>query len=386
MRENGFDMWILLCQEDNPDPLFETMMPEDTWFPILQMLVLSDRGESEGIVRTSIALTDTKGFHEQPWKGHDTAEQWRLLRELVEKHDPRRIGINTGSIQWAAGGLTHNLYTQLVAALPERYVDRLDSAEPAAVHWTATLCGEEISLFEHVVDVAKRVIAECYSRRVIVPHVTTIDDLMWYYRRRCAELAVEPAFKPYFFLIRNEAMIAEYGPDDRTIRPGDFVRCDVGIKYLRLNSDHQQWAYILRPGETEAPEGMRNLFGEVHRLQDVFLGEFKEGLTGNELLANILTEAKARGIGKPKIYSHSLGLFLHEPGPLIGLPWEQTACPGRGDVRLRPGNAFTMELSVTGDAPDWNDVPVRMSVEEDVVFTGGRCRLIGNRQREFHLV
>jgi len=25
-----------------------------------------------------------------------------------------------------------------------------------------------------------------------------------------------------------------------TIREGDFVRCDVGIKYLRLNSDHQQ--------------------------------------------------------------------------------------------------------------------------------------------------
>ena len=39
MRESGFDMWIVLCQEDNPDPVFTTLIPMDTWCPILQILV-----------------------------------------------------------------------------------------------------------------------------------------------------------------------------------------------------------------------------------------------------------------------------------------------------------------------------------------------------------
>ena len=39
MREAGIDMWLVLCQEDNPDPVFSTLIPMDTWCPILQILV-----------------------------------------------------------------------------------------------------------------------------------------------------------------------------------------------------------------------------------------------------------------------------------------------------------------------------------------------------------
>ena len=116
------------------------------------------------------------------------------------------------------------------------------------------------------------------------------------------------------------------------------------------------------------------------------MAQFKHGLTGNELLKNILDRARAEDIPNPKVYSHSLGLFLHEPGPLIGLPWEQVACPGRGDVRLDYNNAFTMELSVTGPVPEWDGEDVRIAREEDVVFTRNGCRLIDTRQLNFYLV
>jgi hypothetical protein len=160
----------------------------------------------------------------------------------------------------------------------------------------------------------------------------------------------------------------------------------VGVRYLRLNSDHQEWAYVLRPGETAAPAGMAALLAEGNRLQDVFMAEFRSGLTGNQLLANILARAWQEKIPGPKVYSHSLGLFLHEPGPLIGLPWEQGACPGRGEVALGANNAFTMELSVTAPLPEWNGQELRLSMEQDVVFTEDRCRVIGCRQTQFHLV
>jgi len=386
MRATGFDMWLILCQEDNLDPVFTTLIPVDTWCPILQILVFFDRGEVQGVERINISGTNTHDLYERPYKGQVEAEQWPLLIKLIEERDPRQIGINIGSVQWAAGGLTHNLYSQLVTRLPQRYVDRLQSAEPLAIRWLSTLSEQEIELYAHVVSVAHSLIAACYSHQAIVPGVTTTRDLEWYYWQRCADLGLEVAFKPYFNLVRSTAMKEWYGEEDCVIRPGDLIHCDVGIRYLRLNSDHQQWAYVRRPGERDAPDSLKALLAEGNRLQDIFMAEFRHGLSGNELLGNILARARREGIPNPRVYSHSLGLFLHEPGPLIGLPWEQERCPGRGDVPLDYNSSFTMELSVAGPVAEWGGQEVRLGLEEDVVFTREGCRVIGDRQSSFYLI
>jgi Xaa-Pro aminopeptidase len=386
LRETGIDMWLILCQEDNLDPVFTTMIPMDTWCPILQMLVFYDRGEGQGVERVNISGTNTHDLYDRPYRGQLESEQWPRLCQLIEARDPQKIGINIGATQWAAGGLTHNLYEQLVARLPEKYRNRLVSAEPLVVRWLAALTDEEIAVYEQVAAIGHALIAECYSRSTVTPGVTTSQDLEWHYWQRAGELGLELAFKPFFNIVRSPAAHARYGDEDTVIRPGDLIHCDVGIRYLRLNSDHQQWAYVRTPGETEAPEALRGLMAAGNRLQDVFMAEFHEGLTGNELLRNILNRAKGEGIPGPKVYSHSLGLFLHEPGPLIGLPWEQNACPGRGDVRLGYNNCFTMELSVAQAIGAWDGAEVRMSMEEDVAFTTDGCRVIGGRQTEFYLI
>jgi len=385
MRETGYDMWLVLCQEDDYDPVFRTLMHFDSWCPILQMLVFFDRGEA-GLERINLSMTRTPpGLYERPWTGTNHEELWTVLRQIIEERDPQRIGINIGSVQWAAGGLTHNLYNQLVQALPQRYVERLVSAEPLVTRWLAALSEGEIELYRHVVSVAHALLAECYSRAVIVPGVTTSDDLEWHYWQRVADLGLEVSFKPFFNIVRSKRRWDELG-GLRVIHPGDMIHSDVGIRYLGLISDNQEWAYILRPGEGDAPEEYRRLLAEGNRLQDIYLAEFREGLTGNELLSNILRRAQREGIGYPKVYSHSLGHCLHEPGPLIGLPWEQENCPGRGDVPLRENYAFTMELSAGAELAAWGGELLRMSLEEDVVYTREGCRLIDGRQDQFYLV
>jgi hypothetical protein len=194
------------------------------------------------------------------------------------------------------------------------------------------------------------------------------------------------AFKPYFRLIRSAAIQETYGTEDRVIRPGDLIHCDVGFQYLRFNSDHQQIAYVLRPGETTAPAGLDRLMSEANRLQDIYMAEFREGLSGNELLANVLNRARGVGVPNPRVYSHSVGLFLHEPGPLIGLPWEQERCPGRVDVTIGVNSCFTMELSVTGVVPEWGGEEVRLPVEEVVAFTPAGSRPLDGRQTRLYLI
>jgi Xaa-Pro aminopeptidase len=386
MREAGLDMWLILCQEDDLDPVFASMMPVDTWCPILQMLVLFDRGPAAGVERLSLAMTHTGGLFAEPWAGRHHEEQWPLLARTIAERDPRRIGLNIGSVQWAAGGLTQNLHSQLVQALPVKYIDRLASAEPAATRWFATLTAEEIALYDDVVAVGRQLVADTYSPAAIVPGQTTAEDLVWQYWQRAADLGLPVSFKPFFNRVRSDAAAREFGAEDPAIRPGDLVHCDCGIRYLRLTSDHQQWAYVRQPGEADAPAGLQRLLSQANRFQDLFLAEFREGLTGNETLAAILARARGADVPEPEVFSHSLGLLLHEPGPLIGLPWEQGTCPGRGDVALRPNYAFTMELAVTDAVPEWDGQKVRLNIEEDVVFTRGGCRIIGGRQEAFHLV
>ncbi len=87
--------------------------------------------------------------------------------DLVNKRDPMTIGVNIGSVKWVGGGLTHNLYRQLQEKLPEKYAQRLVSAEKAAAHWGATLTNREIELFRHVIAIAHAIIADCFSRMTI---------------------------------------------------------------------------------------------------------------------------------------------------------------------------------------------------------------------------
>jgi hypothetical protein len=391
MRAAGLDMWIVLCQEDDYDPIFPSLIPPYSWCPILQMLVFFDRGDS--VERLNLCMTNTGDFYQRLFTGRREQDQWALLCQVVRERDPNRIGINTGSVQWAAGGLTQNLHQQLLAALPPGYASRLESAEALVTHWAATLSPGEVTLMEHVVAVGHAILRHCLSREAITPGVTTTEDLEWHYWQCVADLGLDVSFKPFFDLIRSDAQRALTGPDDTTIRPGDVLHSDVGIRYLGLCSDHQEVAYILAPGdsapapgEIAPPSGLRDLLESGTRLQDIYLCEFREGLSGNEILGNILARARDEALPGPRVYSHSLGHFLHQPGPLIGLPWEQERCEGRGEVRLGDNMAFTMELCVNGPIPEWDGQSVTLSLEQDVVFSGANCRILDGRQTAFHLV
>ncbi len=115
---------------------------------------------------------------------------------LVNKRDPMTIGVNIGSVKWAGGGLTHNLYRQLQEKLPEKYAQRLVSAEKAAAHWGATLSKPGNRTLP-----ARDRHCSCHHRRLLQSHdyypgVTTIDDLVWFYWQRAVDLGLEPSFRP----------------------------------------------------------------------------------------------------------------------------------------------------------------------------------------------
>ncbi|MBM3240068.1 aminopeptidase P family protein [Candidatus Poribacteria bacterium] len=386
MRETGFDTWVIICHEDNHDPVFRTLIPWECWAPILQIIVLHDQGPEKGVERLNISRTNMQGLMTSVWDPKSSEHQWACLRRSLEERQPRRIGINQSDVIWAADGLTAALKEKLIATLGPDLASRLESAEPLCIRWLETRIPEELDLYHHAAAIAHAIIKESFSRRVITPGVTTCEDLRWYYWQRTRDLGLDVSFPPFFNRQRSQESRSRWGENDLVIRPGDLVHCDVGIEYLRLLTDHQEMAYVLRPGETESPQGLREGMAQANRLQEIFTGTWQQGLTGNEILGKALTRAREAGLSKPKIYSHSLGHYLHEPGPLMGLPWEQENCPGRGDVVMHYNTCYTVELSVTCPISEWGGQEVSIMLEQDAAFTANGVIFLDGRQTEFHFI
>ena len=385
MRETELDMWIIICNEDNYDPVFTTLTPWEVWAPILQVIVFFDRGGSEGVERLNISITDMGELMTPAWGLEETDDQWATLRRIVVDRDPKRIGINQSDVIWAADGLTATLKDKLVATLGGNYSKRLESAERLCTRWLEARLPRELALYEQACSIAHEVIATRFSRQVITPGVTTTDDLRWSYWQAVTDLGLPVSFPAFYRIERSPAGRAQHG-DSNVVQPGDLLHCDVGLKYLRLITDHQEMAYVLRPGETSAPQGLSDGVSEANRLQDIFVDCWSNGATGNEILERALASARTEGISKPKIYSHSLSHFLHEPGPLMGLPWEQKNTGGRGEVRMRFDTCYTVELSVTRAVPEWDGQEVRFALEQDASFTREGVTFIDGRQRALHIL
>ncbi|MBT3266270.1 M24 family metallopeptidase [Candidatus Poribacteria bacterium] len=388
MGETDIDTWVIVCNEDNLDPVFRTMIPWESWTPILQILVLHDSGEGRGVERLNISRTNMTGLMDSLWEQgwHEEADQWACLRRVLDERKPKRIGVNVSNVIWAADGLTVALNERLRDTLGPELSGRIVSAEPLAIRWLETRLPRELELYHHACAIAHELIRETFSRRVVTPGVTTTDDLRWHYWQRSTDLGLPVSFSPFFRRFRGTPNIETWGEDDGVIRHGDMLHCDVGVEYLRIITDHQELAYVLKPGETDAPAGLRDGMRQAGRLQDIFTGAWQQGLTGNEILANALAQAREEGLSKPKIYSHSLSHYLHEPGPLMGLPWEQECCPGRGDVVMHYDTAYTVELNVTISEPEWDGDDVLMPMEQDAAYTQDGPVFLDGRQTEFHLI
>src|SRR5690606_27390053 len=125
-----------------------------------------------------------------------------------------------------------------------------------------------------------------------------------------------------------------------------------------LNTDTQQHAYVLRRGEREAPEGLRKGLATANRLQDLLMGNFALGRTGNEVLAKTRAAAIAEGI-EPSIYTHPLGFHGHAAGATIGMWDSQGGVPGTGDWPVHASTVWSIELNATVPVPEWGGKAVR---------------------------
>jgi hypothetical protein len=390
MRRENVDMWIVIAREYNEDPVIETMLPS-TWLAARRrtILVFFDRGEAQGVERLAVARYDVGKSIRGAWNPGEVPDQWERLRQLIEERDPKAIALNRSKTFALADGLTDSELDSFLEALPDEYEERLVSGERLAIGWLETRIPEEMQVYPTVVKIARAIIAEGLSELVIQPGATTTTDVEWWYRDRIAELTLDTWFHPTVSVQRAEAPGRGENfasrPEETTILPGDLLHVDFGISYLRLNTDTQMHAYVLRPGENEAPAGLREALSTGNRLQDILTSQFSPGRSGNEILKAALEQSKREGI-RPSIYTHPIGFHGHAAGPTIGLWDRQEGVPGAGDYPLFANTAHSIELNATVSVPEWNGKDIRIMLEEDAFFDGEKVWYIDPRMEELLLI
>ena len=159
----------------------------------------------------------------------------------------------------------------------------------------------------------------------------------------------------------------------------------MGFWYLGLATDQQQMAYVLKPGETEAPESIRAALATGNRLQDIHLEAMQVGRSGNEVLAAALAQCQAEGIDG-QIYTHPLGYHGHAAGPTVGLWDHQEGVPGRGDYPVYDATCYSIELNIKQAIPEWGGAKVMMGLEEDAMILDGQIMFLSGRQEKLHLI
>src|SRR4051812_17105046 len=395
MDRAGIDLWLVVGREYNEDPVLATLLPA-TWLSARRRTILALLRSDDGVTAAAVSRYPVGQFL-PAWSPDDAPDvpedesQWQAVRRIVEQADPARIGVDVSSSFGLADGLSHTEHQLLIESLGP-YADRLVSAEDLAVGWLETRLPDEIAALHALNRMAHEVIAEAFSPAVIEVGASTALDVAWWIRQRFADLGVGAWFQPTVGLQRaGVPLVEERGttlpavPYDAVIEAGDLVHCDVGLSSLGLMTDTQRNAYVLRPGETDAPAGLRAALAAGNRMQDLTTAAMAPGRTGNEVLAAARAAAAAEDVDGD-VYSHPVGYHGHGAGPAIGMWDAQGGVPGAGDRPLHVDTVYALELCVRAPVPEWGGQTVRMALEQGIALTDAGVEYLDGRQTELILI
>jgi len=391
MKREGIDMWIVIAREYNEDPVIMSLLPEPVISVRRRTMLVFSRNRDGSLDRLTLERYGSGEYYETAWD-NDGLSQYECLVKIVKERDPKTIGINVSNTFAFGDGLSHGEYELLSTALGNQYMERTQRVERLCVGWLERRIEPELTVYQGIVEIGHAIIAEAFSSRIIHPGITTTEDVVWWMRQKILDLGFRAWFHP---TVDIQAPGRSYGKSPeyykkrtakrKTILPGDLLHCDIGFYYLGLATDQQQNAYVLKPGENDAPKGLKAALAEGNRLQDIHAKAMAVGKTGNEILKTALEKARAEGL-KASVYTHPIGYHGHAAGPTIGLWDNQERVPGRGDYELFDDTCYAIELNVKKNIAEWDGQEVRIALEEDAAFTNNSLQWLSGRQTQFHLI
>lgn len=330
MSSAGVDAWLLLCRENNNDPLADHVACENAGGTAAFLFFIDKDGFHSRVyspVGEATALAEL-AIHDEviPVVRSDSAID--KVASFIREKDFAQLAVNMSPRNAQADGLSFTQHQALSNALGSELAARLVSSEELVYEWLSIKLPAEVDIMRKAAELTARWQLEAYA--TVVPGKTTDADIARFLKTKMAEAGVGDAWAP----TQNPAVNS--GPDrghshptEKIIMPGDVIQTDFGIRvYDRWVTDIQRFAYVLKPGETEAPDDIQHYWVSARDGGHAAFKAMKPGVRGIDVdeAQRKLMEAN----GSERVMwstGHPVGYVAHDTGPNLG---------GARSISMRP--------------------------------------------------
>ena len=387
MQRAGVDAWVVLARENANDPIAAHIGAENAGGLAGFLFFLDDDGSLESLAVSpeteSTALAEVTPLDSVRSVPRGT-NMYAAVAEELERRQPERIAVNSSGRN-IADGLSWTQRNLLEEALGPELTSRLVSSEEVIIEWLSVKLPREVEIMRRAAELTEALELEAYA--MVEPGVTTDADVARFLKMRMAELGVVDGWAP------EQNPNINSGPDrghshatEKVIQPGDVIQTDFGIKVHGVwVTDIQRFAYVLRPGETEAPPEMQERWAHAVEGSRAAFAAMRPGASGWEVDRAQRTVLEANG-SIPIIWStgHPVGYWAHDVGPRLG--GAAGGAEPRGDAArpLRPGQTFAFDGFFGWPREDGTTKTI--SVEEMVVITDEGAEWLIDPQEEWVLI
>lgn len=389
MRRHKISMWIVTNEEFHADPVTEYIAPPLPYVGRRDFFIFADRG-GDKLDRLAVVRypeEHLKHFFEivNP-PGREIAAK---LRQIVAERNPKTIALNFGGMRGATDGLTFEAHKFLTESLGPTYASRFVSAAPLIVEYMDTRLPEELEHYRTAVEVTDILTQRAFSNEVITPGKTTVGDVRWWWLQQVNNLGLSVWFQPDLRVQRHNRAATQtqqflsVTEESTVIQHGDVIHIDCGLNYMGLSTDWQKMAYVLRPGETDVPEGLKKALANTNRLQDALFTHIKPGAKGFEVYDATMADMKKLGI-EAMIYSHSVGNQGHALG--AGIDFRRASSGPSLEPPFREGSYTSIELNTSTPVAEWGGQKVTIMMEDDAYLTKDGMKWFRPRQTAFYVI
>ena len=392
MRAHDVAMWIVVNEEFHDNPLVEQLAPPRPYTGNRDLFVFVDAG-ALGLKKfavTGYTEENVARFFEAP--SAEPLPPAATLRRLWEQYQPRRIALGIGGGRGQTRALGFDAHRLIADAMGPEAVARFVSDAPLATEYLDTRLPAELEHYRTAVTVTEEIVRRALSSEVITPDRTTVGDV----RRALYDMlwaaGVRTWFQPDLRVQRAGGANASsrgflaVAPESLVIRPGDLVHVDFGLTYMGFDTDWQKMAYVLKPGETDAPAGLKAGLANTNTLQDaLMLRAARPGRTGGDVFTQTMAEMRTKGI-EAMVYSHPLGNQGHGLGASIDFRAALRSDTLGLAQRLREGSYMSIELNTATPVPEWDGQKVFVMMEDCAYLTAEGYRFFRPRQEAFYLI
>lgn len=299
------------------------------------------------------------------------------LRERMAHFDPKTIALNFSRDVPNADGITLGMYRYLVEMLGADLEKKVVSAERLIISIKGIKLAEEIAAIERAAVGTQLMLREALTREVIRPGTTREEDVGAFLGKRTTEMGFTPSFTTV--MVGPDRGHAD--PTERVIQHGDLIRIDFGVCCHGYSSDIQRTAYVLRPGEREAPPAVRKMWKTTFTANRAAIDAMKPGVMANAVDTAARKVITGAGYDEyPHAAGHEIGLKVHDVGPVLGPDWKERYGTGVWHP-LEEGQVYAVEPMIYFDVPEVGGV-VQVGLEEDVVIESTGARMIGEPQND----